>query len=213
MEMEGESKLLVAVRSNDLKSSKILVEHLANLHSDARYPLRWAARFGYLEVVKYLLERGANLHAENDWALRKSAENGHLEVVECLLEQGANLHANDDIALRYAAEKGYIKVVRHLLEQGANPRSITDRELQKILGDGNRNLINLLLLYNLQIENRSPDLISSFLKIRTRGLGSLGKNKLIASYRRKILSKVERLLYHLYYRPGSLAFFRALDCI
>ena len=46
--------------------------------------LRWASKYGRIDVVKVLLEAGADVHAEDDWALRRASESGHTEVVNLL---------------------------------------------------------------------------------------------------------------------------------
>jgi len=102
-------------------------------------------------------------------------------------------------------------MVECLLQHGADTKSITDETLKTLLKWEEDEIINILLLYNLQIEKRSPDLISSFLKKnRSRGFKCAGANKIIKTYRGKIFSEVERLIYHLYFRPPSPAFYRAV---
>jgi len=46
--------------------------------------LKWASRYGHVEVVKVLLDSGANVHADDDRALQWASENGHVEVVKVL---------------------------------------------------------------------------------------------------------------------------------
>jgi len=36
-------------------------------------------------------------------------------------------------------------------------------------------------------------------------------NKIISSYRRKLFLEVEMFLYHLFYRPASPSFYRAVE--
>ena len=73
-------------------------------------------------------------------------------------------------------------------------------------------MIKLLLLYDLQLKE-SPRLFSLLLRIEfnRESLNYLRKTKLTRLYRRKIYLEVERLMYHLYYRPASQAFYRAVE--
>jgi len=149
-----------------------------------------------------LVEQGADLHAQNDYALRLAAENGHLKVVKYLLEQGANLHTKNDYALRWAAENGQLEVAKYLLKQGAN----SDRLSQKVL-------IKLLTTYNLQIKKITPRLSKLLLKIKLvkKSDKASMRNKILLTYRGKIVSSLVILVYHLYYRPTGPGFFQAIE--
>ena len=197
--MDSKSKVIEAVKNNDLENIKRLVEQGANLHADDEEALQWAAEKGHLEVVKYLLERGANLRACVGWALRWAARNGHLKVVEYLLEKGANLHAENDHALRLAAGKGHLEVVKYLLEQGAE----SDRVSKQLL-------VKLFVTCDLRIGKITPRLTSLLLGIEKENKISM-RNKILSTYKKKFLSSLIILMYHFYYRPSGPGFFQAIE--
>ena len=79
---------------NDIKRNHMGFRWNGLNSQDARsrdnYALRWAARYGHLDVVKWLVST-FNLNADdvrswNNWALRWAAERGHLDVVKYLCE-------------------------------------------------------------------------------------------------------------------------------
>ena len=149
-----------------------------------------------------MLEQGANLHADNEKALRLAALYGHLEVVKYLLEEGANHRADDDWALGWAARKGHLEVVKYLVEQGAD----SDRLSQKVL-------IKLLTTYDLQIKKITPRLSKLLLKIDLvkKSYKTSARNRILLTYRGKIVSSLVILMYHLYYRPTGPGFFQAIE--
>jgi len=160
-----------------------------------------AAEKGYLQVVKHLLERGADLHAKNDKALQMAARNGHRELVKYLLEQGADLHAENDEELQLAAVNGHLEVVKCLLEQGADSNLITEQML-----------VRLFTSYDLQITKNIPRLTSLLLKIDLvkKSYQIRVRNKKYQLIRKKIISSLVILIYHLYYLPTGPAFFQAI---
>ena len=46
--------------------------------------VRWASRYGHLEVVKFLVEQGADTSANDNEALKWASGKGHLEIVNFL---------------------------------------------------------------------------------------------------------------------------------
>jgi len=232
--MDSKKKLSEAIKNNDLEKVKYLLERGANLRADDDFALRWAAVNGQLELVKYLLEQGADLHVWKDWALRKAAENGHLEVVKYLLEQGANLHAEDDRALQLAAANGQLEVVKCLLEQGANLHAQNDCALRWAAWSGRLEvvkylleqgadsdliieemLVNLFISYDLQIAKITPRLASLLLKfdLAKKSYQISTRNKILSTYKKKVLSSLVILMYRLYYRPSGRGFFQAIGSI
>jgi len=209
---ESDQALRCAALHGHLETVEYLLKLGANLHAMDDESLRKAAENGHLSVVECLLERGADIHAVDDYALRWAAKGGHLAVVQSLLRHGANIHAKKDEALLWAVENRHLSVVEHLLERGADPQLISKRTFRRLLNRRNENLIKLLLLYDLQLERETPFFISLLLKIKfdRESLNFVKKNKLFALYKRDIFTKVVRLLFHLYYRPGSPAYYRAV---
>ena len=194
--------LRMAARNGHRELVKYLLEQGADLHAENDEALQLAAVNGHLEVVKYLLEQGADLHTENDRVLRWAAEYGHLQVVKHLVEQGADLHAYDNLVLRLAAEKGHLEVVKYLLEQGAD----SDRISEKILNQ-------VFTSYDLQIKKITPRLSSLLLKIKSvkQPYKKSTRNKILSTYKEKVLSSLIILMYRLYYRPSGPGFFQAIE--
>ena len=134
--------------------------------------------------------------------LYEAIKNNDLENVKDLVEQGGNLHVDNDYALRWAAENGQLEVAKYLLKQGAN----SDRLSQKVL-------IKLLTTYNLQIKKITPRLSKLLLKIKLvkKSDKASMRNKILLTYRGKIVSSLVILVYHLYYRPTGPGFFQAIE--
>ena len=132
----------------------------------------------------------------------EAVKNNDLENIKRLVEQGANLHADDEEALQWAAEKGHLEVVKYLLEQGAD----SDILSQKVL-------IKLLTTYDLQIKKITPRLSKLLLKIDLvkKSYKASARNRILSTYRGKIVSSLVILMYHLYYRPTGPGFFQAIE--
>ena len=92
----------------------LAVKHGADFHIRNDEALRWASKYGYLDVVQFLVGHGANVHANDDYAIRVASYYGHLTVVQFLVQHGASVHALDDAALRAASERGHLPVVEFL---------------------------------------------------------------------------------------------------
>jgi len=91
--------------------------------------------------------------------------------------------------------------LEYLLERGADFDQITEEML-----------VELFASYDLQIKKITPclkplllkmDSVKNPCKISTR-------NKILSTYKKKILSFLIILMYHLYYRPSGPGFFRAI---
>ena len=105
---------------NDSTSFKYLVENGADVKTNNNYALRWASRYGHLDVVKYLVENSADVKTNNNSAVRLASEYGHLDVVKYLVENGADIKANNNYAVRIASKNGHLDVVKYLVENGAD---------------------------------------------------------------------------------------------
>lgn len=57
---------------------------IVNIHTDDDSALRFAARYGHIDIVKYLIEIGANPYAMNNDALNWAKYNKHYEVEKYL---------------------------------------------------------------------------------------------------------------------------------
>ena len=127
-----------------LEIVKYLVEHGADVNSQAEYALISASIGGNLEVVKYLVEHGSDVRADNDYALKQSSRIGHLEIVKYLVEQGANAQASNDFALRWSSNDGQLEVVKYLVGQGANVRASDDEALRRAREREHLEVVNYL---------------------------------------------------------------------
>jgi len=74
-------------------------------------------------------------------------------------------------------------------------------------------LIKLFMSYDLQIKKITPRLSSLFLKIKPvkKSDKASMRNKIILTYREKILSSLVILMYRLYYRPSGPGFLQAIE--
>jgi ankyrin repeat protein len=105
-----------ASRYGHVEIVKLLLSAGADAHAKNDYALQWASRYGLVEIVKLLLSAGADVHAGNDYALRWASGEGQAEVVKLLLTAGADVHAENNAAFRWASENEHVEVV-NLLKQ------------------------------------------------------------------------------------------------
>jgi len=91
-----------------------------------------------------------------------------------------------------------------LLEQGADSDLITERMLVKLFAS-----------YDLRIATNIPRLTSLLLKIDLvkNSYQTRVRNKTLSTYKKKVLSSLAILMYHLYYRPSGPGFFQAIGQI
>jgi len=89
-----------------------------------------------------------------------------------------------------------------LLERGAD----SDRLSEKIL-------IEVFTSYDLQIEKITPRLSSLLLKINLvkKPCQASTRKEIVSTYKKKIVSSLVILMYHLYYRPSGPGFFQAIE--
>ena len=134
--------------------------------------------------------------------LFEAVKNNDLESIKDLAEQGVDLHADRYEALRLAARKGHLEVVKYLVEQGAD----VDRLSQTIL-------IEVFTSYDLQIKKITPRLSSLLLKTKLvkKSDKESERNKILSTYKKKIVSSLIILMYHLYYLPSGPGFFQAIE--
>ena len=134
--------------------------------------------------------------------LFEAVKNNDLDSMKYLLEQEVDLHVYDNKALQHAAEKGHLEIVKYLLEQGAD----SDRISEKILNQ-------VFTSYDLQIKKITPRLSSLLLKIKSvkQPYKKSTRNKILSTYKEKVLSSLIILMYRLYYRPSGPGFFQAIE--
>ena len=136
--------------------------------------------------------------------LLEAAKINDLESVKYWLEKGADLHSMNDSALRWAAYYGYLEIVKFLLEQGADSDILSEQKLVK-----------LFISYGLRVGRITPRLSSLLLKINLvkKPCQASTRNEILSTYKKKIVSSLVILMYHLYYRPSGPGFFQAIEQI
>lgn len=95
------SPLRNAVRGEDLKTVKFLLDHGANVDVRDRHGnslLHLATEFGSKEIIKALLDKGADINAigeGGDTPLHSATTDRNSEIVRLLLDHGANANTGD----------------------------------------------------------------------------------------------------------------------
>ncbi|HLI84530.1 MAG TPA: ankyrin repeat domain-containing protein [Bryobacteraceae bacterium] len=126
---DGTTALHWAVRGNDLKTAKALIEGGADVNAVNRYgitPIALAAMNGNAAMLRLLLDAGADAnsaHPGGETALMTAARTGNADAVELLLDRGANVNAREtarqQTALMWAVLENHPAVVKLLLSRGA----------------------------------------------------------------------------------------------
>lgn len=164
---DGQTPLVWAARNGYLPVVRRLFDEGANMDSnseDSLTPLSWSSANGHEMVVKFLLDKGADKEYSSggQTPLLWATDNGHTAVVEDLLERGVILDAIDEFGqtpLIMAAIKGYLAISKLLLVNGASPDLTTDG-IPPIIwaaGNGQKDLVELLLAHGVSIECRDED--------------------------------------------------------
>lgn len=122
--------IMLAVRRNDLKMVKILVEAGATVEKvflTDESLVTAAVRFGDAELVNYLLSRGASLKdrsKDRDPLLHMAAERGKKGMVKFLLRQGVNIDQRDERGrtplMEVADKEGMAGMMQLLIDRGAD---------------------------------------------------------------------------------------------
>jgi ankyrin repeat protein len=139
------SKLLSAIRSNDVETAKLLIENGADVN--AKYYeetgfsggedydvevvrnvrdstlLMEAVALNRVKIAKLLIENGADVNAKNNYngwtPLIEAVWDGHIEIAKLLIENGADVDTennNGETALTIATERGNKDVVKVIKE-------------------------------------------------------------------------------------------------
>jgi ankyrin repeat protein len=98
IEQGGNTALMFAARSGDLRSTELLIEAGSNVNSVSAFgtsPVIMAVHGGSAELLNYLIERGANIESNESGhtALHAAVLRGNLKAVDVLIKHGANLEA------------------------------------------------------------------------------------------------------------------------
>jgi hypothetical protein len=149
-----DTALLKAVWNGHLDIVRELLTNGANVHASNDDALLTAARKGHLDIVVTLLSLGANVNAVNGEALLSAVHNGRFSVVLELMQRGANVHVGDDEPLILACRLGHLETVAELLKGGANVHARDDLALAWARINGDKKMINLLLLHRAKWRKR-----------------------------------------------------------
>lgn len=119
---QRENSIMIAIRHNNLKILKILLNTIAdiNFHNYIIYAI---LKKSTLEIVRELILRGAdvnnpNINDDNNTALIYAAKDNNLKLVKLLIQSKANIkHKNNSYmtAIIYAFKNRNIKMVKMLI--------------------------------------------------------------------------------------------------
>mgnify|MGYP003575025611 CR=1 FL=1 len=149
---DGLTPLAMAVKNNDLKTTRFLLEHGANVDLGSKSPIHLGQTVIFLaisenspEMLNLLLAHNANVNIllENDYSPLHHAINLQQEwMVEKLLAQGANpniLTPQQGTLLNMAVRNKNTKMVNMLLKAGAHVDAVTNEEQDRPLITAIRN--------------------------------------------------------------------------
>ena len=116
-----ENSIMIAIRHNNLKILKILLDTIADINSH-NYIIYAIIKKSNIEIVQELILRGSdvnnpNINDDNNTALIYATKNNDLKLVKLLIKSNANInHKNNSgmIAIKYAFKNRNIKMIRLL---------------------------------------------------------------------------------------------------
>jgi ankyrin repeat protein len=127
----GNTPLHRAVRKNNVKLVKILIEHGANVNAKDKQgdtPLYVAANYvRNKEIVNLLMTEGAEKGREKEPKLPPVSQDQLLQDLKKLVSNGGNIDTSDGFgrtSLHKASRHGFKDVVNFLITNGANPNAI-----------------------------------------------------------------------------------------
>lgn len=134
------TKLMLAVRNNDIDTVKTLVSSdtdIGKCDEERMTALMIAAQQGYTDAVRLLADKEHGAQDINGrTALMHAATHGHLHAVEILLKHEKGVRdKGGQTALLLALNKGYVEVTNLLLEHEASDLGWTNLISGAVLGD------------------------------------------------------------------------------
>jgi len=227
------SALISASYNGHAEIVKIMVKAGAAIQ-DCYIRLSSIAAEGHLEVLRVLIEGGIDLSRDRDYALYMAAERGQAETVKFLLEQNveflcSNQQHKNSLPLELKGESGDLE---ESFLRKVEPRDQTDFLTEtgnlytnvlytflwrRVAASKKTEKIDFFLTHYLKAEERLlPRVISVLLKLPglkrdERKACLAARGTFLSKCRRNIVSALERTMRHIYYRPGSSAFYRAIS--
>ncbi|KAL0634820.1 hypothetical protein Q9L58_006253 [Maublancomyces gigas] len=170
----GRTALQGAARQGHLDSVKLLLENNVEVNAsssgeDGRTALHEAAWNGHIDVVQLLLNNKANVNdvppVRGRTALRCAAERGHTGIVKLLLSNKADINTHSPpgswTALHAATMSSNIEPVKLLLKLKCDVNAKASNgqtALQMAVGNGDCNIVDLLLSYSAKISDDNREL-------------------------------------------------------
>lgn len=125
-EADPEYRIFDAIRKNDIKSVKKLVEGGAPVPTwrDGQTPLSIAAQNNNLEIVAYLLSRGADPTQDRN-AMLSAVRQCNMKLTALLVEHGYLVKTDNWVydPLPIAAYYGCIDIIKYLVSKGSDIKS------------------------------------------------------------------------------------------
>ena len=151
--------LFLAVAMNDVKATKILLNHNALVNKtflpNQMTPLIAASKVGYYDIAKLLLKHDAKpniIMKGGHTALTVAASKGYYNIVKLLLEHKAdpNIARTDgNTALTIATDENYLKTAEILIKYGADVNMLFAEK------DGHKQSLLDLVIKAKKLKNKS----------------------------------------------------------
>lgn len=166
--------LTVAVMTNNLEITRLLLEKGADANAMNGIALQEACREGRSRMVKLLLSHGANPNLNNKSSLVLAVKHKDLKIAEALLDGGADPNFNNGEPLLTAVKQGDHKMISLLCRRGANPNHNDDEALLLAEKKKHRRCLLSLVYYSSHAgclqSKESQELVRSVLSYKMDGV-------------------------------------------